>query len=289
MTPGNNVFSYNAAVAAATTLGVKNLPIQISDAQARTASASISLTVQAPPPPPGSVVISQLYGAGGNSGATIKNDFIEIINRTGAPVNLGGWSVQYASATGSTWQVTQLSGTLQPGQYYLIQELAGAGGTVDIAEDASGIINMSGTAGKVALVSNSIALTDACPSDPSIVDFVGYGLTASCFEGSAPTPAFGNNTNSVFRANNGCTDTDDNGDDFSPDVANPRNTSSPTSNCAILSGTGSASPASVQPGDSSTLTVSVTPGSDPASTGITVIADLSSIGGSARSAFYAEW
>jgi hypothetical protein len=134
-------------------------------------------------------------------------------------------------------------------------------------------------------LSNSIALTDACPSDPSIVDFVGYGLTASCFEGSAPTPAFGNNTNSVFRANNGCTDTDDNGGDFSPDVANPRNTSSPTSNCAILSGTGSASPASVQPGDRSTLTVSVTPGSDPASTDITVIADLSSIGGSASQPF----
>src|SRR6478736_795127 len=68
------------------------------------------------------IVISQIYGGGGNAGSTFKNDFIEIFNADGATVSLNGWSVQYASAAGTTWQVTALSGSLAPGQYFLIQE-----------------------------------------------------------------------------------------------------------------------------------------------------------------------
>ena len=40
------------------------------------------------------VVISQVYGGGGNSGATLKNDFIEIFNRGSAAVDVTGWPVQ---------------------------------------------------------------------------------------------------------------------------------------------------------------------------------------------------
>ena len=72
------------------------------------------------------VVISQVYGGGGNSGAPLTNDFIELHNVSSAPIALDGWSVQYASATGNSWQVTNLSGTLQPGHYYLVQEAIGA-------------------------------------------------------------------------------------------------------------------------------------------------------------------
>lgn len=282
---GDNVFSFNANIPGNVTTGAKSLPIQISDSQSRTASTSISLTVQAPPPPAGSLAISQIYGGGGNSGATFRNDYIEIINRTGATVSLSGLSVQYASAAGTSWQVTNLTGSLGAGQYYLVQEASGgANGVVNPTPDATGAINLSGTTGKVALVASTSALTDSCPSDPTIIDFVGYGTSASCFEGSGPTAA-PSNANSIFRDNNGCTDTDDNADDFSPDTANPRNTSSPTNNCAVFGGIGSANPASVQPGDSSTLTVNVTPGSNPTSTGIAVVADLSSIGGSANQSF----
>ncbi|HEY2235340.1 MAG TPA: lamin tail domain-containing protein, partial [Candidatus Angelobacter sp.] len=49
------------------------------------------------------IVISQIYGGGGNAGSTFKNDFIEIFNADRATVNLSGWSVQYASAAGTTW------------------------------------------------------------------------------------------------------------------------------------------------------------------------------------------
>ncbi|WML43962.1 lamin tail domain-containing protein [Neobacillus sp. PS3-40] len=73
------------------------------------------------------VVISQVFGGGGNSGAPYKNDFIELYNPTDQPVLLDGWSVQYASSSGSTWGVTTLKGIIQSHGYYLISEAAGTG------------------------------------------------------------------------------------------------------------------------------------------------------------------
>jgi predicted extracellular nuclease len=49
----------------------------------------------------GQVVISQVYGGGGNAGAPYKNDFIELHNRSNATVSLAGWSVQYAATGGA--------------------------------------------------------------------------------------------------------------------------------------------------------------------------------------------
>lgn len=63
------------------------------------------------------LVISQVYGGGGNSGATYTNDFIELFNRGTSPASPIGWSVQYAAATGTVWQKTNLTATtLAPGQ-----------------------------------------------------------------------------------------------------------------------------------------------------------------------------
>jgi hypothetical protein len=122
------------------------------------------------------VVISQLYGGGGNTGSTLRNDFIELFNRGNAPVNLTGWSVQYASAAGSSWDRTLLSATIGPGQYFLIQEAQGNGGSSSLPpSDATGEINLSAISGKIALVSNSNNLSASSPAGPQIVDFVGYG------------------------------------------------------------------------------------------------------------------
>src|SRR6185436_17072748 len=105
------------------------------------------------------VVISQVYGGGGNSGSTYKNDFIELHNRGTAAVNLAGWSVQYASAAGVTWSVTALSGSIAAGGYYLVQEAQGTGGTTNLpAHDATGTTAMSATAAKVALVNTTTPL-----------------------------------------------------------------------------------------------------------------------------------
>jgi predicted extracellular nuclease len=250
---------------------------------------SSSLLVFPPAPVKASangIVISQIYGGGGNAGSTFKNDFIEIFNADGATVNLNGWSVQYASATGTTWQVTALNGSLAPGQYFLIQESQGVGGTTNLpAPNATGNIAMSATVGKVALVSSTVALSGGCPLGGAIVDFVGYGTGtggATCFEGTAAAPTL-TNTTADFRRNNGLQDTDSNSADFVTGAPNPRNTPVGTTN---PSGAGTATPASVIQGATTLLTVLVTPGANPTSTGIVVTGNLSSIGGSATEPFF---
>ena len=137
------------------------------------------------------ILISEVYGGGGNAGATLTNDFIELYNRSGSAVAVNGWSVQYAAAAGSTWQVTALSGSIPAGGQYLVQEAAGAGGTTPLpTPDATGTIAMSATSGKVALVTNATALTAVCGLDcdaaVGVRDFVGYGA-ATDFE-TAPAP-----------------------------------------------------------------------------------------------------
>jgi hypothetical protein len=91
-------------------------------------SSMAQVLVAMPASAAGPIVISQVYGGGGNAGATLTQDFIELFNRGAHPVSLAGWSVQYASATGSAWQKTDLVGTLHPGQYLLIQQSPGGGG-----------------------------------------------------------------------------------------------------------------------------------------------------------------
>lgn len=173
------------------------------------------------------VVISQVYGGGGNSGATYKNDFIEVLNSSGSAVSVSGWSVQYASSTGTAWQVTNLPNvTLQPGQYLLVQEAAGAGGTQSLpTPDATGSIAMSSTTGKVALVKSTTALSGATPAATAYEDLVGFG-SASGFEGSAAAPAI-SNTTAALRNGSGCTDSNNNNLDFTAGAPNPRNTASP--------------------------------------------------------------
>ena len=133
------------------------------------------------------VVISEIYGGGGNAGATLTNDFIELYNHGSAPVDLSGWSVQYASAAGTSWQATPLTGSIAAGGHYLVQEGAGSGGTTALpTPEASGSIAMSAASGKVALatVSTALACGATCSANASVRDFVGYGA-ANDFETAA--------------------------------------------------------------------------------------------------------
>jgi len=181
--------------------------------------------------PSTSLVLSQIYGGGGNTGATYRNDFIEIYNLSASPISVNGWSVQYASATGTTWSVTALTGTISAGGYFLIQEAAGAGGTASLpTPDITDTIAMAATAGKVALVNTSTLLTcgasaNDCFPNSAIIDFVGYGTTANNYEGAGYAPA-PSNTTADLRAGGGATDTDDNSADFSTGTPNPRNSAS---------------------------------------------------------------
>ncbi len=179
----------------------------------------------------GFVVISQVYGGGGNVGAPLNKDFIELHNRGSAPVNITGWSVQYAAATSASWSKTALTGTIPAGGYFLVQEAGGAvGANLPTPDIATGAIAMAAGAGKIALVSDSTTLTVACPTGAPIVDLVGYGGTASCFEGTAPTAA-PSATLAVLRGGAGCNDQNQNGADFNTGAPAPRNSASPAQVC----------------------------------------------------------
>ena len=178
----------------------------------------------------GDVVISQVYGGGGNAGATLKNDFIELHNRSAVPVSVAGWSVQYASATGSSWQVTPLTGIIPAGGYYLIQEAAGTGGTTALpTPDVVGTIPMGGTAGKVALFTSTGAGSGTCPA--AAIDIVSFGGTATnC---GMNTTATLSNTTAALRADNACKYTSDLSVDFTTGAPAPRNSTSPTNTCDL--------------------------------------------------------
>jgi uncharacterized protein len=182
------------------------------------------------------VVVSQIYGGGGNTGATLRNDFVELFNAGAAPVSLNGWSVQYAAAGGTSWAVTALTNvSLQPGQYYLVQQAQGAGGTANLpTPDATGTVAMSATGGKVALVSNTTTLTGSSPTGGALVDLVGWGA-ANGFEGAAAPATVTNASTStaVQRVSLGCADTDNNAADFTAATPLPRNAGSALNACGV--------------------------------------------------------
>lgn len=189
----------------------------------------------------GDIVISQVYGGGGNAGALYTHDFVELFNRGATSVSLSGMSVQYASATGTgnfgTNPVTILAGNLAPGQYYLVQLAGGFSGVALPIPDATGTANMSATAGKAALVNSTAGLpcnggsTPCSPEQLALIrDLVGYG-SANFYEGSAAAPTLSNDT-AALRLNGGCTETDNNNSDFSAGAPTPRNTASPLSPCS---------------------------------------------------------
>jgi endonuclease G len=223
-----NTFTLNPTVAVTTPQGLKLLPVTFTDEQGRTASATISLTVLAAPSS-NHIMISQVYGGGGNTGATFSNDFVELYNPTSASVTITGWSLQYSSAAGATWTNKQpLGGFIGPGEYYLVSLGSGnlGGAPLPVAPNIAGDINLSGTTGKIALVSNSDSLVAvACPigADPDIVDFIGYGTTANCREGAENALAPSNIT-ALLRNGNGATDTDQNRADFTVGTPSPRRT-----------------------------------------------------------------
>jgi hypothetical protein len=198
-----------------------------------------------------SAVVSQVYAGGGNAGATFANDFVELFNRGAAPVDLTGWTVQYASAAGVSWQVTVLSGSIAPGRHYLVQLASTAAvGAALPTPNAIGTSNLAASGGKLALVRDATPLTcgasaGSCATAATIQDLVGYGA-ATDYEGAAAVGALGS-TSAAVRDLAGCTDTDSNSTDFTVAPPDPRNSSSPSAAC------GAAPPPG--PGNSQSATV----------------------------------
>lgn len=185
------------------------------------ATSASSFTVSSGPT--GGVRISQVYGGGGNSGSTYKNDFVELYNGGSTSVSLSGYAIQYASSTGSSWSSVNLTGSLSAGDYYLIKLGAGGGGTTELPTPrVTGSINMSASSGKVALTNTATLLTVSNPVGlAAVVDFVGFG-SANAYEGAGTAPTLTAST-AALRAGAGATDTNSNSADFTSGAPNPRN------------------------------------------------------------------
>jgi predicted extracellular nuclease len=214
----------------------------------------------APPPPLKSIpaspastslVISQVYGGGGAGagGSTYCNDFIELFNPTSGSISLSGKSVQYGSAANNMSGLIVLPGVSIPaGGYFLVQTGSNTTGTCTPLPtpdlNAGTGVNLSATSGKVGLF-NATTL-QACgsassrcwPSNPALIDFVGYGSAAD-FEGNGPVPTL-SATTAALRKSDGCQDTDDNVADFTVLTPSPRNSSSPPNTCTTGTATATA-------------------------------------------------
>ncbi|HEY3530121.1 MAG TPA: ExeM/NucH family extracellular endonuclease, partial [Nocardioides sp.] len=195
-------------------------------ATAVSGAALLAPQASANTPGPG-LVINEVYGGGGNSGATLTNDFVELKNTGSATVSLGGMRLEYRSATGTGDAgsgITPLPDVdLPPGESFLVQEAKGAGGTQSLpAPDATGTIAMGSSGGQVYLVKASA--TDPFDpgtgniDNPDVVDFVGWGSTTTSYE-TAHGPA-SSNTTSVAR-NAAGDDTNNNSADFTAGAPTP--------------------------------------------------------------------
>src|SRR5579863_2357880 len=143
----------------------------------------------------GSIVVSEVFAAGGNSGAPYTNDYVELFNRGTSAVSLTGWTLQYASATGTTFTSTALSGSIPTGGHYLVQLASGgSNGSALPAPDATGTSNLAVSGGKVQVVN----------AGAGVEDLVGWG-SATSYEGAAAAPAL-TSTTALVRGGSGCTD-----------------------------------------------------------------------------------
>lgn len=211
----------------------------------RNFAESASASPPAQPAVAGDIVFSQIYSNGGNTGSTYQNNYLELYNRTNATIDFSGWRMYLASGNGAFNQsvsVTSSRGIPIAAHGYL---LIGFG---PVSSNGAAVpadffipffspipevppINISPT-GKVFLTQPGTMIFGSCPLPNSqIVDFVGYGSTITCFEGTGPAATTAN-TSAALRKLGGCTDTDDNAGDFRIGSPTPRNSFSPANNCS---------------------------------------------------------
>ena len=166
------------------------------------------------------IVISEVYGGGGNSGATLTNDFVELYNRSDAAMDVSGWVVQYYATTGGAGGLATLTGSVAPHHTYLVQMAAGTAGTTPLPTPyAIGTASMSAASGRVDLLQAGV-----------VIDRVGYGASSTA-EGAA-APGLTNTTSATRNAP--CVDTDDNATDFRATDPLPENSTVDKPACTVI-------------------------------------------------------
>lgn len=192
------------------------------------------------------IVISefQTRGLGG-----VNDEFIELFNPTGAPIDISGWTISKSSSCGSVTEslATIPSATiLNPGQHFLAAAFSYSGTVVPNYRHASNwAIDDNG----------GIAILDG---GAGIIDQVGMCNTTTYIEGAPLSPLSGTSDQSYDRnsdVSGSCVDANNNSSDFFPRFASdPQNLSSPITSC----GNPTATPTSTST-NTSTPTNTLTP------------------------------
>lgn len=234
------------------------LPPPVVDAGADAISDAAASEPEPEPTYARSLVIREVYGAGGEPGAVFKRDYVEVFNASAKPQVLTGLSLQYATGSGAFRSTLDDEATIHsvvvfPKGADGADLVVPAGGSFLVAiggkEDGAGddieanmvvrpgptALDLDPTEGKIALVRSSEPLLcgaadGARCATTRIVDLVGYGAGASDYEGSgsAPSPSV---TKALQRAEGGCKDTDDNRSDLAAATPKPRNSRAKASAC----------------------------------------------------------
>ena len=311
VTPNDSVFSFLGTVAGGTSLGNKSLPIGVSDAQSRTASTSIALTVRAAtiatlPFFQDWTDVNQIaqddnwnfvagvvgYRGDGLTSGTGTDPRTIVADGTGSPVDVN--ANRSDPNTFTTGGVAEFDGISNP-----VVALQGSGTAsapfLLISIDTHGQNNVQVTYnvrdvdGSADNAAQQVALQYRVGNSGTFTN-IAAGYVADATEGGSATkvtpisvflPAAAENqplvqlriitTNAV-------------GNDEWVGIDDIAIQSSTTSTNPVASG--AANPNAGWAGDQTLLTATVTPGNNPASTGLAVTGDLTAVGGSASQAFF---
>ncbi len=224
---------------------------------------------------PTAVFINEIHY---DNAGTDTGEAIEVAGPAGT--DLTGWSlVLYNGSGGASYGTRTLSGT--------IPDLGGGFGVVVTTYPSNGIQN--GSPDGMALVNAS----------NTVIQFLSYEGTFTAVGGPANGMAStdigvsesgsGAVGNSLQLTGTGMAYEDFTWSNEAPNTFGAFNTGQTFGSVPVMtnpSGTGAVTPSTLLTGDPTLLTVAVTPGANPASTGLAVSCDLSSIGGSASQTFY---
>jgi 2',3'-cyclic-nucleotide 2'-phosphodiesterase (5'-nucleotidase family)/predicted extracellular nuclease len=230
---GVSVSAAGAVSGTPTEAGSFSVTATVTDAASATAQTTFTMTVVPTPPTANHVVISEVWGDGGFTGAPFKNSFVELYNPTNDAISLAGSALAYLPSSNNgtigTTQRVNLAGSIPAKGYYLISGYSnGSAGEALPASDATTTINWHYQNGTIALLDTQSAFSipgGDLAGVEHVTDAVGYGGNTAyvpvAYEG-APT---GTNTGLAVSAVRSPVEADSNNNsvDFTTDSPTPTN------------------------------------------------------------------